>query len=497
MTHFSATCPECRAEYADDLLRCPSCHAYVMDSTPWRSDHNALTIPVALLLWGLVMLGVHADKFEDNVLTEAPAVIVLFTVIGLITSLFFRLPGVQRVREPLRGLALSAWVSVVIWFAACVGLQELRKVDILSDPISQVILLLGLYGMLVLYFKNLVTKRQDQAFRIVRQVCSQYPRLTLSTMELVRQEVHRLSIGAFNHLAAYNRLHWIFHCRSRDASHSDTMQSLNQHSDTEWDSLNSSFATTQFLVWLLPTTGFLGTVWGMTLALKSFSAVVGPSSGGQLSFSSGLMETASGLGVAFHTTLVGLAAVIPVLAYATITQRRSRQLLERIDKFFLRVGAEQIGNPDPDAEFKREPVAESATEPPVVETEPEPEVEPVTAEVQVQEPEPAPEPEPEPAPEPEPEPPRNTEELQKNEAAIHSLLDLMADGYRGAHLAAQVVKNCTDSERVFMVANGVVPAVQMLREEESIWRNSEAFEHAIRSECKPEVADAVLKVFNE
>lgn len=477
MTHFSATCPECRAEYADDLLRCPACHAYVMDATPWRSDHNPLTIPIALLLWGLAMLGVHAKTF-DFALSDATSTLVLFVIIGLITTIFFSLPGVQRVHAPVHRLALSAWVSVVIWLLACVGLSELPKTDIFDDAISQTIILLGMYGMLVLYFKNLISRRQADAFRVVRQICAQYPAVTANTLELARREVQRLSLGAFNHLVAYNRLHWIFHLRSRHATHADAMQSLTQHADTEWDSLNSSFATTQFLVWLLPTTGFLGTVWGMTQALKSFSNVVGPSSGGQLSFSAGLMETAAGLGVAFHTTLIGLAAVIPVLAYATITQRRSRQLLERVDKFFLRVAAEQ-DEPEPVPEFLAEFAAEA-----------EPVAEIASAETA------EPEADPEPVAEPEPELVPVAPSDKGNEAAIRTLLDLLAAGHRGTRLTAQVVKNCADGERVFMVANGIMPAVQGLSDQ-SIWQQTTAFEDAIRGECAPEVAAMVINVFNE
>jgi biopolymer transport protein ExbB/TolQ len=277
MPDHTLKCPECGAPHHLELIRCPTCHAYTVDANPWRSDSNLLAVPLALLIWAGMLL----------ILNQPWA--------------------------PAR--------------------------DIFSDSISQVILGLAVYGLLIVAFKWQVTQRQDKGFRLIRGIAANNE-LSADTLDTATNAVDSSGLGAYNRLIAFQRLRWICDAAAVPPEERSTLlEAMRQHAATEWDSLDSSFSSVQFLIWLLPTAGFLGTVYGMTQALKSFSDVV--ASGSELTFTAGLTQTAQNLGIAFHTTLVGLACVIPLLAMATMFRRRSNTLLENMDKFFVRLAAER------------------------------------------------------------------------------------------------------------------------------------------------------------
>lgn len=310
-------CPECSKRLAPDFVRCPFCHAYVVDPSPWRNEFSLYTIPLALFLWW----------------------------------------GLDRVLR----------------------LEGLFTANIFADPISRAILGLAIYGITMLIFKGRVTARQTRAFLLVRQVLTENDsRVDDDILETTRQRL--VAVGAYNKFLAFQRLRWLAAAAAADKDvRPGLVETLRQHSEADQDSLESALATAQFLIWLLPTAGFLGTVWGMMQALKSFSGVVGSTS--NLDFSAGLVNTAQGLGVAFHTTLVGLALVIPVLALATICRRRAQFFLERLDKYFLRLGTQTLYGLDelPAIAAAPPPLAETPAAGPAPPPEPAPTPEPLPA----------------------------------------------------------------------------------------------------------------------
>ncbi len=284
-------CPECGSQHHQDFIRCPTCKAFLVEGSPWQGEYvNLVAIPIALgLWWGLDAL----------------------------------------LRQPF-----------------------MHTADIFGDAISRTILGIALYGVVLLVLKWRIVRRQDYAFRLVRRVCALNTTPGQEMLNQARDALGEANIGAFNRVIAFHRLRWLVSAARVDKEDREGMlEALRQHSESDWDSLESSFAFTQYLIWLLPSAGFLGTVWGMTQALQEFSPMVASHS--DLNFTAGLQATALGLGTAFHTTLVGLATVIPILAIATSIRRRSQHLLEQQDKFFLRFAAETLFHA---GEADREPV---------------------------------------------------------------------------------------------------------------------------------------------
>ncbi len=299
------TCPECGSRYHQDFVRCPNCHAYIVDADPWHGAFNLLAIPLALGIWWL-----------------------------------------------LEWLLAQPWMITNKLF---------------DDWISSTILGIGIYGIIILLFKWRVLAKQAESFHIVRRVCaSTNGSLGEGNLNEARDLIDAASLGPYNNFIAFHRLRWMVSAtRVGPQDRQGLLEALRQHSESDWDSLESSYSFTQFLIWLLPSAGFLGTVWGMSQALSSFSGVVDK---GNLDFNAGLTATAQNLGIAFHTTLIGLAAVIPLLALATYMRRRSQGLLEQMDKFFLRLAAHTLFHSEVEPPESVNPIFTRHREPPPLPT---------------------------------------------------------------------------------------------------------------------------------
>ena len=82
----------------------------------------------------------------------------------------------------------------------------------------------------------------------------------------------------------------------------------------------------RFSVWVLPLLGFIGTVVGIARSIVGLETVIAPESVGQSS--EGLRTVLEGLQFAFDTTLLGLAAVIPVMLLQMIVGGRENEVTE-------------------------------------------------------------------------------------------------------------------------------------------------------------------------
>ncbi len=97
--------------------------------------------------------------------------------------------------------------------------------------------------------------------------------------------------------------------------------------DRAYDRVEADYRALGATLWLLPLSGFLGTVIGMAEAIASFDGVIG-GTGGDLT---ALAPAVAGLAKAFDTTLLALALVVPLKLLEVWMQGRDRRLLEAID----------------------------------------------------------------------------------------------------------------------------------------------------------------------
>lgn len=83
--------------------------------------------------------------------------------------------------------------------------------------------------------------------------------------------------------------------------------------------VDRGLAPLRYAAWVLPLLGFIGTVVGISDSIAGLGSVIADGGGGQAA--EGLMKVLDGLRFAFDTTLLGLAAVIPVMAFLMILER--------------------------------------------------------------------------------------------------------------------------------------------------------------------------------
>lgn len=86
-----------------------------------------------------------------------------------------------------------------------------------------------------------------------------------------------------------------------------------------------SYQTMRFLVWFIPTTGFIGTVVGISLALEGLRD-------GKINFG----VVTSGLAIAFYTTIIALVLSAVLVFLQNVIQRREELTLNRAADYCLR-----------------------------------------------------------------------------------------------------------------------------------------------------------------
>jgi biopolymer transport protein ExbB/TolQ len=110
-----------------------------------------------------------------------------------------------------------------------------------------------------------------------------------------------------------------------------TVNTSKEESELDAYASDSSYRLNRLFIWALPVLGFIGTVYGVSLAVSNFanflSGAVTPEA---IKTQVGLITT--GLGVAFYTTLLGLIYAT-IAAFASLLMERSEEgMLEAVDE---------------------------------------------------------------------------------------------------------------------------------------------------------------------
>jgi biopolymer transport protein ExbB/TolQ len=90
--------------------------------------------------------------------------------------------------------------------------------------------------------------------------------------------------------------------------------------------LDLAYQTLRYLVWIIPTTGFIGTVIGIAIALEG---LVDPKK-------IDVEKVTSGLAVAFYTTILALALSAVLVLFQNIVQRKEETALNRAAQYCLK-----------------------------------------------------------------------------------------------------------------------------------------------------------------
>lgn len=112
----------------------------------------------------------------------------------------------------------------------------------------------------------------------------------------------------------------------------------------------NSFAPFQFMLYVLPVLGFIGTVMGVGRSIFSFAALMSGSATEGATFavtSADLSFIAGQLGVAFDTTLLALVLAAIGVLLTTVQRKREEDFLTRVDLYCIEHVLNRIREDDP------------------------------------------------------------------------------------------------------------------------------------------------------
>ncbi|MBU0552739.1 MotA/TolQ/ExbB proton channel family protein [Myxococcota bacterium] len=116
--------------------------------------------------------------------------------------------------------------------------------------------------------------------------------------------------------------------RNQRPTRDEVVNVAHQELERAWGRVEGDYRALSACMWLLPLTGFLGTVVGMAAAIGSFDMVISSTAADLKA----LAPSVVGLATAFDTTLLALVLVVPLKLLEVGMERREQDLLEQVDR---------------------------------------------------------------------------------------------------------------------------------------------------------------------
>jgi len=116
----------------------------------------------------------------------------------------------------------------------------------------------------------------------------------------------------------------------------DVKEVLQAEAENDEGQMDSSYTVLRGLIWAIPVLGFIGTVWGLSVALGSFGGVLANADEME-QLRSALQNVTGGLSTAFETTLQGLVAALIIHLLMIAVRRREEQFLDDCNDYCQRV----------------------------------------------------------------------------------------------------------------------------------------------------------------
>ncbi len=120
---------------------------------------------------------------------------------------------------------------------------------------------------------------------------------------------------------------------SKTHSVSDTLSVLNSNLDLNLHRLDLRYSMSRYIVWAIPTFGFIGTVIGISNALGDLD--ITKFMGSHIDKVAQFKTLTADLGFAFSTTIVALASSAILVFLLHIVQRGEEEVLNRAGKYVL------------------------------------------------------------------------------------------------------------------------------------------------------------------
>ena len=133
---------------------------------------------------------------------------------------------------------------------------------------------------------------------------------------------------------------------SRRPSVTQLMEVNREGSGLDQEQMAGRFTLTRYILYLLPIIGFIGTVEGISKALRNMSDVL-PEVTNLSIFLSKLTTVTGSLQIAFDSTLLALFLSAALMLVQTLVHRRSEEVLARVDRWVVEHILPKVGTDDP------------------------------------------------------------------------------------------------------------------------------------------------------
>ncbi len=137
-----------------------------------------------------------------------------------------------------------------------------------------------------------------------------------------------------------------FLTESRGPSVTQLMEVNREGSGLDQEQMAGRFTLTRYILYLLPIIGFIGTVEGISKALRNMSDVL-PEVTNLSIFLSKLTTVTGSLQIAFDSTLLALFLSAALMLVQTLVFRRSEDVLARVDRWVVEHILPKVGTDDP------------------------------------------------------------------------------------------------------------------------------------------------------
>lgn len=189
------------------------------------------------------------------------------------------------------------------------------------------IVFLSAWSVMILLVKNLKLRLQRKALAI-NPLPSEEPGFTLNpaSAELVLEKLYQ-TVDDPDKFMLTKRIHTALGNLRNMGRIGDVDEVLSTQADNDEGIMDSSYTTLRGFIWAIPVLGFIGTVWGLSVALGSFGGVL-THAGEMEELRTALQGVTGGLATAFETTLQGLVAALCIHMLMVAVRRREEQFLD-------------------------------------------------------------------------------------------------------------------------------------------------------------------------
>jgi len=196
-------------------------------------------------------------------------------------------------------------------------------------PYALVFLMTWSLGILFMKHRKLRRQKDSMLFDVLPNDISED--ITPDNLEQFTEHVRSLPAKMSDSFLINRVLRGLEHFRVRK-SHSEVTGMMTSQSDIDANSVDSSYTIVKVFIWAIPILGFIGTVVGISAAVKGFSGSMDQAANIDV-LKASLNDVTSGLATAFDTTLVALVMSLLVSFPASSMQKSEEDLLNWVDEY--------------------------------------------------------------------------------------------------------------------------------------------------------------------